>query len=109
VTSSLDRLDAVADNLTARIQSDEKEAESIMNEVESLLRRLAEVRKRIVSDRKAQEENNRRVDEEVWHLVENLPPEGENSALLEAAVLSVDLGNAGAEDPFIWPGTEPVR
>ena len=65
VTSSIDRLDAVADDLASKIQSDEKEAESLMSDVESLLRRVAEVRKRIASNRKAQEENNLRVDEEV--------------------------------------------
>ena len=78
-----------------------------MGDVESLLRRVAEVRKRLASNRKAQEENNQRVDEEVWHLVENLPPEDEGPALLGAAELSVDLDHAGIEDPFSWPA--PTR
>jgi seryl-tRNA synthetase len=106
VTSSLDRLDAVADVLAAKIQTDEKEAESLMGEVESLLRRVSEVRKRIALNKKSQEDNNRRVEEEVQHLVENLPPDQEDSVLLEAASLSVDLGPL---DPFSWPPAEPVR
>ena len=109
VTSSLDRLDAVADNLAAKIQTDEKEAEILMGEVESLLSRVAAIRKRIASSRKAQSENNRRVEEEVQHLVENLPPEQEEPLLLEAASLSVDLSGLGSPDPFSWPPAEPVR
>ena len=108
VTSSIDRLDAVAEDLALKIQSDEKEAESLMGDVESLLWRVAEVRKRLASNRKAQEENNQRVNKEVWHLVENLPPEDEGPALLGAAELSVDLDHAGIEDPFSWPASTRI-
>ena len=65
VTSSINRLDAVADDLALKIQFNKKEAESLMSDVKSLLQRVVEVRKRIASNRKAQEENNLRVDEEV--------------------------------------------
>ena len=53
VTSSIDRLNAVAEDLALKIQSDEKEAESLIGDVESLLRRVAEVRKRLALNRKA--------------------------------------------------------
>ena len=53
VTSSIDRLDAIAEDLALKIQLDKKEAESLMGDVESLLRRVAEVRKRLASNRKA--------------------------------------------------------
>ena len=53
VTSSIDRLDAIAEDLALKIQLDKKEAESLMGDVESLLQRVAEVQKRLASNRKA--------------------------------------------------------
>ena len=53
ITSSIDRLDAIAEDLALKIQLDEEEAESLIGDVESLLRRVAEVRKRLASNRKA--------------------------------------------------------
>ena len=53
VTSSIDRLDAITEDLALKIQLDKKEAESLIGDVESLLRRVAEVRKRLASNRKA--------------------------------------------------------
>jgi hypothetical protein len=60
-----------------------------------MLRQVEEIRSRISQNKEVRLENNRRVEEEVRHLVENLPPESVNHPeLSDAAVLDISLESA---------------
>jgi hypothetical protein len=68
-----------------------------------MLRQVEEIRSRISQNKEVRLENNKRVEEEVRHLVENLPPESVNHPeLSDAAVLDIGLESAGVQSPFTW-------
>lgn len=102
VTSSLERLDKVADDLAARIEADEKDASKMTDELLSLLEKIQRVKARISRNKAVQEQNNRRVEEQVRHLVENMPVEEENHSLSEAVSLGRGAEALGLEDPINW-------
>lgn len=102
VTSSLARLDKVADDLAAKIESDEKDASEMTDELLALLDKIQRVKARIARNKAIQEQNNRRVEEQVRHMVENVPVEEENRGFSEAISLGRGVEMAGLEDPFSW-------
>ena len=102
VTSSLDRLDKVSDDLASKIANDERAVEGMMDEIGILLRCVDKARRRISRNKAVQSQNNDRVEEQVRHLVENLPPEEDNAGFSEAVFLGRDIEAAGLSDPFDW-------
>lgn len=107
VTSSLDRLDRVADELAHKITADEKAVDTMMDEIGVLLRRVDEIRRRISRNKVVQTQNNRRTEEQVRHLVETLSPEEENAGFSEAVILGTGLEAVDASDPFDWSWEVP--
>ncbi|KAK5162600.1 uncharacterized protein LTR77_011283 [Saxophila tyrrhenica] len=101
VTSSVARLDAVADDLASKISADEENASKMTDELLSLLDKIQRVKARIARNKVVQEQNNRRLDEQVRHMVENAPEE-ENDGFSEAIRLGTQLEAVGAPDPFAW-------
>ncbi|KAL8964558.1 MAG: hypothetical protein Q9183_004372 [Haloplaca sp. 2 TL-2023] len=102
VTSSVDRLDKVAEDLANKISVDEKDASKMTDELLSLLEKIQRVKARIARNKAVQAQNNQRLEEQVRHMVENLPVEEENAGFSEAIRLGRSLEAVGAEDPFRW-------
>ncbi|KAI4209400.1 MAG: hypothetical protein L6R36_009537 [Xanthoria steineri] len=101
VTSSVARLDAVAEDLATKIAADEANASKMTDDLLSLLDKIQRVKARIARNKAVQEQNNRRLDEQVRHMVDNMPEE-ENAGYSEAVGISRELEEIGAPDPFDW-------
>ena len=89
VTTSLARLDKVADELIVKIKADEAEVEELLTKVEAL-------RQRIRRNRVVQQQNNRRVDEQVQHWL------ADRDGLENLGLEEGDFDVAGVESPLMW-------
>lgn len=102
VTSSVDRLDRVVEELSSKIKQDESGIEEAMNRVLALASEIEKLRQRIARNKVIREQNNKRLDEQLRHLVENGSSAELNSDLSQAVTLGRDITNIGLEDPFDW-------
>jgi hypothetical protein len=102
VTSSIARLDKVADDLAAKIAADEKSVSDTMDRIGELLSKVQEARARVARNKVVQEQNNRRLDEQVRHMVDSSVAEDENAGFSEAISLGNALEGMGSSDPFEW-------
>ncbi len=103
VTTSLEKLDRVSDDLSSKIEVDKAE-------VERLLNRLEEIRQRIRRNERIQEQNSRAIEKQVAHLVENMDDfVSDNPELSDLPGMTVDLASLGVESPFLVfpPGSGP--
>lgn len=101
VTSSLDKLDRVVEELSSKISVDEQKLELKLSEVELLLSQVAEIRRRIARNKVVRQSSNLRVEEQVRHAIDNLPAEGSNELLLEdISETQFGLENVGVASPF---------
>ena len=102
VTSSVDRLDKVADDLASKIAKDEAIVSEKMEEMLRVMEQLQDARNRIARNKVVQKQNNRRLDEQLRHLVDNMPSADENAGFSQAVMLGQSLEGVGLADPFEW-------
>lgn len=96
VTSSIDCLDKVIDDLSSKISADEAKVQELLDQVES-------VRRRIARNKVIRSQNNERLDNQVRHAVEaNSSSEEVNAGLSEVIEISRSLDSIDTEDPFDW-------
>lgn len=94
VTSSIDRLDKTIDDLADKVQKDKQELSLALDKIQ-------EIRARIARNEKVMKQENRRLDQQIAHAVENLGP-----TTIEdfSEVISAESGvlAAGFPSPFDW-------
>lgn len=80
------------------------------DELLSLLEKIQRVKARIARNKTVQAQNNRRLEEQVQHLVENMPAEEEHRSYSEAISIGHGVESFGLEDPINWdfvPSLDP--
>ncbi|KAK3621424.1 hypothetical protein LTR56_022818 [Elasticomyces elasticus] len=101
VTSSIDRLDKVVDDLSEKIAKDEGGVEEAVANILALSSKIESLRQRIARNKVVRNQNNRRLDEQLRHAVENSSTNAElNASLSEAVSLGNQLERIGVPDPF---------
>ncbi|KAM0724100.1 hypothetical protein Q7P37_000280 [Cladosporium fusiforme] len=111
VTSSIDRLDKVVDDLSAKIKTDEAGVEEAMNKIVAFSSQIESFRQRIARNKVVREQSSKRLDEQLRHAADTSSLTGLNEGFSDAATLGSQLRQAGLEDPFDWsfePPPEPT-
>jgi regulator of replication initiation timing len=102
VTSSIDRLDKVVDDLSAKIKTDEGGVEEALNKIVALSSEIESLRQRIARNKVVREQNNKRLDAQLRHVADTSSLTGLNEGFSSAATLGQQVRQAGLEDPFDW-------
>jgi len=102
VTSSIDRLDKVVDDLSAKIKNDESGVEEALNKIVSLSSEIESLRQRIARNKVVREQNSKRLDAQLRHVADTSSFTGLNEGFSSAATLGAQVRQAGLEDPFEW-------
>jgi regulator of replication initiation timing len=102
VTSSIDRLDKVVDDLSAKIKNDESGVEEALNKIVSLSSEIESLRQRIARNKVVREQNSKRLDSQLRHVADTSSFSGLNEGFSSAATLGAQVRQAGLEDPFEW-------
>lgn len=100
VTSSIDRLDKVVDDLSAKIKTDEAGVEEALNKIVTLSSQIESLRQRIARNKVVSDQNSKRLDEQLRHVADTSSLNGLNEGFSDAATLGSQLRQAGLEDPF---------
>jgi regulator of replication initiation timing len=102
VTSSIDRLDKVLDDLSAKIENDETGVEEALNKIVSLSLEIESLRQRIARNKVIREQNSKRLDSQLRHVADTSSFTGLNEGFSSAATLGSQVRQAGLEAPFDW-------
>ena len=87
MTSSIDRLDKVVDDLSAKIKNDESGVEEALNKIVSLSSEIESLRQRIARNKVVREQNSKRLDSQLRHVVDTSSFLGLNEEFSSAATL----------------------
>lgn len=102
VTSSIDRLDKVVDDLSAKIKNDESGVEEALNKIVALSSDIESLRQRIARNKVVREQNSKRLDAQLRHVADTASVTGLNDGFSSAAILGHQVEQAGLENPFDW-------
>jgi regulator of replication initiation timing len=102
VTSSIDRLDKVVDDLSTKIKNDESGVEEALNKIVALSSEIESLRQRIARNKVVRKQNSKRLDEQIRHVADTSSLTSLNEGFSSATILGAQIRQEGLEDPFDW-------
>jgi SMC interacting uncharacterized protein involved in chromosome segregation len=100
MTSSIDRLDKVLDDLSSKIENDECGVDEAFNKIVALSSEIGSLRQRITRNKVVREQNSKRLDAQIRHVADTSSLTGLNEDLSSAMTLSSQVRQTGLEGPF---------
>jgi regulator of replication initiation timing len=91
VTSSIDRLNKVVDDLSTKIKNDESGVEEVINKIVSLSLEIESLRQRIARNKVVREQNSKRLDLQLRYVTDTSSFSGLNEGFSSAATLGAQV------------------